>query len=99
MQSLANRMWQEAGERVTLTTSGGRACTSSKGVSKVLESKFIITTSSRAFSRTLCIGESEGVAAQGPRISGGEGYTLRPPPCHPGPLPLTSARLACTPMR
>ena len=42
---------------VTLTTSGGNACTSSKGVSKVLESTFIITTSSRAFSRTLCIGE------------------------------------------
>ena len=71
---------------MTLTTSGGRACTSSKGVSKVLESKFIITTSSRAFSRTLCIGESEAVAAQGPRISGGEEYTLRPPvPSRPTP--------------
>lgn len=42
---------------VTLTTSGGNACTSSKGVSKVLESTFITTTSSRAFSRTLCVGE------------------------------------------
>lgn len=75
---------------MTLTTSGGSACTSSKGVSKVLESTFKITTSSRAFSRTLCIGESEGVAVQGPRISGGEGYTLRPPvPSRPAPAYLS----------
>ena len=75
---------------MTLTTSGGSACTSSKGVSKILESTFIITTSSRAFSRTLCIEESEGVAAQGPRISGGEGYTLRPPvPSRPAPAYLS----------
>lgn len=43
-----------------LTTSGGSACMSSKGVSKVLESTFIITTSSRPFSRTLCVGGRSG---------------------------------------
>lgn len=41
---------------MTLTTSGGSACTSSKGVSKILESTFIITTSSRPFSSTLYVG-------------------------------------------
>lgn len=49
---------------------------SSKGVSKTLESTFIITTSSRPFSRTLCVGGrvEGGAAAQSPRIPSGGGY-------------------------
>lgn len=82
----------EGWEGVTLTTSGGSACMSSKGVSKALESMFNTTTSSRALSRTLCKG--------GRMLS----QSLRIPPWRGrGSLPprhlLTSARLACTPMR
>lgn len=91
---------------MTLTTSGGSACMSSKGVSKILESTFIITTSSRPFSRTLCNeGWEGGTAAQSSRIPGRGGYLGMQRvggfrrPRSPVPLPLTSARLAWTPMR
>lgn len=60
---------------MTLTTSGGSAWMSSKGVSKTLESTFIITTSSRPFSRTLCVGRVEGgTAAQSPKTPSDGGY-------------------------
>lgn len=82
---------------MTLTTSGGSACMSSKGVSKILESTFIITTSSRPFSRTLCDEGREGgpplrvrgsLAGEGTWGCRGKGDSARPR----NPVPLSPRR-------
>lgn len=71
-----------------LTTSGGSERTSSNGVSRVFESTFMITTSSRALSRTLYVGVGWQSWSSELRIPGWVGEAVgRPPPLHPSTVP------------
>lgn len=79
------------GGAAALTTSGGSACTSSKGVSSVLESAFNTTTSSSAFSRTLCRRRQMRAVIQSPTQQGLRGTGGRG-----GNPPLPSPSLGCS---